>query len=104
MPKLRNATTAIGAMTQYLARKCVIHSPQAELDVVIGSAAHDKMPRFGKNKKHERSAVHMLAERGSASEPTSFLVVSPKGRAMKVTVEEVAMSDMEPGLFRAVGD
>lgn len=102
MPKLRNSTTDLGSFTQYLARKCVIHSPQAELDLVGDS--REKAPRFGKSEIHEGSQVHMIKPRDSKDEPNTFVAISPKGRAMKVTVEEVNANDLIPELFAAVGD
>lgn len=103
MPKLRNASTDVGAMAQYLARKCVIHSPQAELDKDVASGARDKMPRFGKNKEHEGAKVYMLGERGKTEEPNQFVALSPMGRAIKVTVEEINPEDLDHELFQAVG-
>lgn len=52
MAKLRNAKTDLGKMAQYLARKCVIHSPQAELDWDAETTAK-KGQRFGKNEHYE---------------------------------------------------
>jgi hypothetical protein len=101
MPKLRNASTDIGAMTQYLARKCVIHSPQAELDK--DAKARQKMPRFGTNKEHKGSKVYLLAERGSKAEPHQFVALSPLGRAIKVTVEEINPEELHEDLLKAVG-
>lgn len=103
MPKLRNATSDLGAMAQYLARKCVIHSPQAELDKDVASGARDKMPRFGKNKEHKGSEVYMLAERGQTGDPNQFVAISPLGRAVKVTLEEVNLEELNKDQFKAVG-
>lgn len=92
MPKLRNATTDVGAFTQYLARKCVIHSPQAELD--LKGKKREKAPRFGTNHIHKGSEVHMLG-RGPEAEANQFIAVSPHGRVMKVTVEEVGLGTVK---------
>lgn len=101
MAKLRNATTDIGKMAQYLARKCVIHAPQAELD--IAANPEFKAKRFGKNKHYEGTQVHMLGERGSDREPNTFIAMSPKGRAIKVTLEEINPDDLNEELFSDVG-
>lgn len=102
MPKLRNATTDLGKFTQYLARKCVIHSPQAELDLDKDALA--KSPRFGTKAPHFKgSEVHMLAHTDRISEPHEFVAISPKGRAMKVTVEEINPENVETERFQKVG-
>ena len=103
MPKLRNANTDVGMMAQYLARKCVIHSPQAELDMVAGSSERQKMPRFGKNKKHGGAKVHMLKNRDPHAEPQEFVAIAPGGRAMRVFVEEVNPDELSPEDFLQVG-
>lgn len=97
MPKLRNAMSDVGKMTQYLARKCVIHSPQAELD--LKGEDHLKAPRFGKSELHKGSKVWMLRHGDS----NQFVAISPKGRAMKVTVEEVNPETLDHDTFVAVG-
>lgn len=105
MAKLRNAHTDVGAMAQYLARKCVIHSPQAELDLPAGEV-RAKSPRFGKNADHFKGAeVHMIKTRGAdaEAEPNTFVAISPKGRAIKVTVEEINPDELNPELYAAVG-
>jgi len=103
MGKLRNAKTDVGAMAQYLARKCVIHSPQAELD--LDAKAKKTAPRFGKSDIHEGSKVHMLKKRGAAKdeEPNEFVAMSPTGRAIKVTVEEIDPTEISEDLFAKVG-
>lgn len=91
-------------MTQYLARKCVIHSPQAELD--LNSEELAKSPRFGKNADHFKGAeVHMIKNRDAAlgEEPNTFVAISPKGRAIKVTVEEINPDELYEEDFAAVG-
>jgi len=103
MPKLRNATTDIGKMTQYLARKCVIHSPQAELDW-SAEETKTKSKRFGKNEHYKGSQVKMLSERDSKErEPNQFVAFSPKGRAIKVTVEEINPETVDEKLLSKVG-
>lgn len=103
MPKLRNAKTDLGAMTQYLARKCVIHSPQAELD--LDATAKKSAPRFGTNNIHKGAQVHMLKKRGAEkdAEPNEFVALSPSGRAIKVTLEEVNPDELNKDLFAKVG-
>ena len=103
MAKLRNAKTDTGKMTQYLARKCVIHSPQAELD--LDANKKFKPQRFGKNKHYEGSAVHMVKRRGTPAdvEPNEFVAISPAGRAMKVTIEEIDPSTFDETEFAEVG-
>jgi len=98
MPKLRNATSDLGMFTQYLARKCVIHSPQAELDMQ-GDEREQKSQRFGKNEHYKGSRVHMLRD-GDSSQ---FVAISPEGRAMRVTVEEVDMDELNEEDFKEVG-
>ena len=98
MPKLRGATTDIGKFTQYLARKCVIHSPQSELDWDEEETAK-KSKRFGKNKHYAGSRVHMLRD----ADTTQFVAISPGGRVMQVTVEEVDMEDLNEEDFKDVG-
>jgi len=104
IPKLRNAETDLGKMAQYLARKCVIHSPQAELD--LSATDLEKSPRFGTDAPHFKGAqVYMLTRGGEgAEEPCEFLAISPKGRAMKVTVEEVNPEDFDEEGFAEVGE
>lgn len=101
MTKLRNATSDVGKMAQYLARKCVIHSPQAELD--MSDNKEFKAKRFGKNEHYEGSKVHMLASRDPAMEPDTFVAISPRGRAMKVTVEEIDPGDFNEDQLKNVG-
>lgn len=98
MAKLRNAASDVGMFTQYLARKCVIHSPQAELDMV-GADREKKGKRFGKNEHYEGSRVHMLRDEDSSQ----FVAVSPAGRAMLVTVEEVDLDSLNEDDFKDVG-
>lgn len=101
MPKLRNASTDVGKMTQYLARKCVIHSPQAELDLDL--EALSKSPRFGKKAPHFKgSKVHMLG-RADGEEPNQFVAISPRGRLIRVTVEEVSSREIDSDTFAKVG-
>lgn len=104
MPKLRNAETPIGAFTEYLARKVKIHQPQVEFDT-MGTKGHKRMPRFG-TKQHPKGAeVHMLdSPRNAYDEPNVFIAISPKGRAMKVTVEEVDPDAYPTAHRKAVGD
>jgi hypothetical protein len=96
--KLRNATTQVGQMAQYLARKCVIHSPQAELDMTEDER-RKKGQRFGKNKHYEGARVHMLRDTDSPQ----FVAISPGGRAMVVTVEEVDLDTLDEADFKEVG-
>lgn len=103
MAKLRNASTDVGKMSQYLARKCVIHSPQAELD--IGVTEGFKTQRFGENEHYKGSQVHMIKRRGQPEdvEPNEFVAISPSGRAMKVTVEEIDPTTFDKAEFAKVG-
>lgn len=96
MAKLRNAKTSTGKIAQYLARKCVIHSPQRELDWEKGSKRI--WPR-GKEGRRAKPAVYMLND----EEGPSFVAISPGGRAMKVTVEEVNLSELDESSFKKVG-
>lgn len=102
MPKLRNATTDIGGMAQYLARKCIIHSPQAELDIA-DATARQKAPRFGKSDIHKGSQVHMVNDRGATGEPNKFVAISPGGRGILVTLTEINPEEIEPELLGKVG-
>lgn len=103
MPKLRNASTDVGKMAQYLARKCVIHSPQAELDIARNPKFKGR--RFGKSEDYNGAQVWMLTRQDAAKgeEPNEFIAISPKGRAMKVTVEEVNPSEFDESSFKKVG-
>ena len=103
MAKLRNADSDVGKMAQYLARKCVIHSPQAELDMADNPAFKGK--RFGKNRHYEGSTVYMVKRSGDEAklEPNEFIAVSPGGRAMKVTVEEVNPLNYDKSALAGVG-
>lgn len=104
MPKLRNAKTDMGKMAQYLARKCVIHGPQSELD--LDAEGLESAPRFGKKASfHKGAKVHMLANRGAPdAEPNEFVALSPLGRAVKVTLEEINPEDLNEELFQKVGN
>lgn len=102
MPKLRNASTDLGKMSQYLARKCVIHSPQAELDLNAKELASS--PRFGTKAPHFKGAtVKMIAPREAGAEPNEFVAISPKGRAIKVTLEEIDPSELDTDKLLKVG-
>lgn len=98
MPKLRNATSDVGKMAQYLARKCVIHMPQAELDMSADDLK-SKSQRFGTNKHYKGSEVHMLRDEDSHQ----FVAISPGGRAMLVSVEEVNVEELDKDTFQKVG-
>ena len=98
MAKLRNATSDIGKFTQYLARKCVIHSPQSELDW-DEDTVKQKGQRFGTNPHYKGSKVYMMRD----SDTTQFVAMSSAGRVMQVTVEEVSMEDLNEEDFKAVG-
>lgn len=100
MPKLRNSTTDVGAFTEYLARKCVIHKPQAELDVV----AKDRAAKPNIYNEKSNAEVHLMIDPSARdAEPNTFVAISPKGRAMKVTVEEVDPATLYKGNFKKVG-
>lgn len=99
MPKLRGASTDLGAMTQYLARKCKIHKPHAELDLTVeGKKA---APRFGTSDIHKGAEVHMLVT-SESREPNQFVAISKNGRAMLVTLEEVDPTSLDPDTFGKV--
>lgn len=98
MPKLRNAASDVGKMAQYLARKCVIHKPQAELDM-NAEDLETKSKRFGTNEHYEGARVHMLRD----ADTSQFVAVSPRGRAMLVTVEEVDPDTLDETTFKDVG-
>ena len=98
MPKLRNAKTDLGAFTQYLARKCCIHSPQAELD--LKGDTRQKAPRFGKSDLHKGAKVYMMRD---ADDGSQFVAISPGGRAMLVTCEEVDPDTLDENDFKKVG-
>lgn len=92
MPKLRNASTDVGAFIQWVGRKCRNHHPLEELGLAVGQRPTKNIYKAGS----EGSVL-------TSADDESVLYYLASGRVFALRAEEITEDDLAEKELVAVG-